>query len=173
VTRYASFAASGEGVPASLAPVLAVMRAAMDAAPGDPGGPGSSDASLAGPGTGSGTPTAHASLREQHAFEIGDRPVIVTRRKPATDAERAPSDAFVGRVASPLVQAVAAIDRAIAAAPLPVVPGDRPPRPVRLYAVSEDGTLVSVPWSDRQEPDAAAHELARLSGRPGHPAFAP
>ena len=181
VPRYASFAASGDRVPASLAPLLAVMRTAMDAAPGGPGsnrdvpltGSGSSDAPLAGPGLGSGAPAAHASLREQHVFEVGDRPVIVTRRKPGTDAERAPSDAFVGRVAAPLVQAVGAIDRAIAAAPLPLVPGDRAPRPVRLYAVSEDGTLVSVPWPDRQKPDAAAHELALLSGRPGHPAFAP
>ncbi len=186
-TRYASFAASGDRVPEVLAPLLAVMRAAMAAAPGtgDAGGadgaggaggadgPSGSDVPLAGPGPGRGAPAAHASLREQHVLEVGDRSVIVTRRKLATDAERAPSDAFVRRVAQPIVQAVAAIDRAIAAAPLPIVPGDRPPRPVRLYAVSEDGTLVSAPWPDRAEPDAAAHELALLSGRPGHPAFAP
>ena len=164
--RYASFAASGDRVPESLAPLLAVMRAALQA-------PTGGDALPAGRDTASGAPGAHASLREQHVLAVGDHPVIVTRRKPATDAERAPSDAFIRRVASPLVQAAAAIDRAIAASPLPPVPGDRPPRPVRLYAVSEDGTLVSAPWPDRAQTDAAAHELALLSGRPGHPAFAP
>jgi PAS domain-containing protein len=170
--RYASFAASGDRVPESLAPLLAVMRAAPMT--GD-------DAPLAGPRpetaarlhAPSGATAAPASLREQHVFEVGDHPVIVTRRRTASDAERAPSDAFIGRVAASLVHATAEIDRAIAALPLPLVPGDRPPRPVRLYAVSEDGTLVSAPWPDRAWPDAAVHELALLSGRPGHPAFAP
>jgi PAS domain-containing protein len=165
-TRYASFAASGDRVPESLAPLLAVMRgAAMTGeaplAAGDVAPPAWSRAIA-----------AHASLREQHAFDVAGHPVIVTRRKTASDAERAPSDAFIRRVAAPLVAAAADIDRALAAAPLPAVPGDRPPRPVRLYAVSEDATLVSAPWPDRA-PDAAAHELALLSSRPGHPAFAP
>ena len=158
-TRYASFAASGERVPESLAPLLDVMRATRMT--GD-------DAPLAGSGTAAG-----ASLREQHVLAVADHPVIVTRRKASGDAERAPSDAFIRRVAQPLVAAAQQIDRAIAASPLPPVPGDRSPRPVRLYAVSEDGTLVSAPWPDRASPDAAAHELALLSGRPGHPAFAP
>jgi PAS domain-containing protein len=73
------------------------------------------------------------------------------------------------------------VDRAIAAAPLPSLPDDRPPRPVRLYAVAEDGTLVSAPWRgpapdsgpESAGGDAAQGELALLGGRPGHPAFAP
>lgn len=163
-TRYAGFAASGSRVPESLAPLLAAMRAATDrdalASPG--GAPAASRVAAAAP----------ASLREQQVLDVAGHPVIVTRRK-AGDAERAPSDAFIERVAAPLVRAAREIDRAIAAAPLPSVPGDRPPRPVRLYAVSEDGTLVSAPWPDLARPDASAHELALLSSRPGHPSFAP
>jgi hypothetical protein len=169
--RYASFAASGDRVPDSLAPLLAVMRAAAmrdarNEMTGD-GPPGAFDERAPD------ATAAHASLREQHVLDVGGHPVIVTRRKTAGADERAPSDTFIARVAAPLVRATAEIDRAIAAAPLPSVPGDRPPRPVRLYAVSEDGTLVSAPWPDRAQPDAAAHELALLSSRPGHPAFAP
>jgi PAS domain-containing protein len=160
-SRYGSFAARGPRVPDALAPLLAVMRAATMS--------GAGAAVHAAPAS----PPARASLREQAVLDVGDRAVIVTRRKTATDGERAASDAFVGRVAASLVQASAAIDRAIADAPLPLVTGDRPPRPVRLYAVSEDGTLVSAPWPERASPDAAAHELALLSGRPEHPAFAP
>lgn len=174
--RYASFAASGDRVPESLAPLLAVMRAAAMAGGDAPlAGPraGPDVAPRTGPRVGNPGLAAHASLREQHVLDVDDHPVIVTRRKPATDAERAPSDGFIGHVASPLVRATAAIDRALAAVSLPPVPGDRPPRPVRLYAVSEDGTLVSAPWPDRAWPDAAAHELTLLSARPGHPAFAP
>jgi len=165
--RYASFASSGDRVPESLAPLLAVMRAA--AMTGDEATP--SAAAPAG-GAGASALAALASLREQQVLDVAGRPVIVTRRKTA-DAERAPSDAFIRRVAAPLVRGAQQIDRAIAAAPLPSVPGDRPPRPVRLYAVAEDGTLVSAPWPDRAGPDAAGHELALLSNRPGHPAFAP
>jgi PAS domain-containing protein len=166
-TRYASFAAIGDRVPESLAPVLAVMRA--QAMTGDtPLAAGDvARAVWSRPGA------EQASLREQHVFDVAGHPVIVTRRKTASEAERAPSDAFIRCVAAPLVHAAAEIDRVLAAAPLPPVPGDRPPRPVRLYAVSEDATLVSAPWRDRGGPDAAVHELALLSSRPGHPAFAP
>ena len=63
------------------------------------------------------------------------------------------------------------------AQPLPAVPGDRPPQPVRVYTVAEDGTLVSAPWrrrrrSDRPAPSTAG--AARCSARgPGLPTFAP
>lgn len=171
--RYASFAASGDRVPESLAPLLAPMLAVARAAPltGDDATPAGSASDASQPR--SDAIAERASLREQRVLEIGGHPVIVTRRKAASDGERAPSDAFLRCVATPLVHTAAEIDRAIAAAPLPPVPGDRPPRPVRLYAVSEDGTLVSAPWPDRARPDTAAHELALLSGRPGYPTFAP
>ena len=169
---YASFAASGERVPDALAPLLAAMRATLaDASPPPP------IAAASGAAAGSAGP----SLREQRVFDLAGHAVVVTRRKAASDAERAPSDGFVADVAPRLVRAADAIDQAIAAVPLPPVPGDRPPRPVRLYAVSEDGTLVSAPWRDRAAAgpaagggsDAAAGELALLSSHPNHPAFAP
>jgi hypothetical protein len=160
--RYASLAASGDRVPASLEPLLDVMLAAPMAEQGMVRG---SDASPRLTATGAG----HGSLREERTFEVDGQPVIVTRRKTRTEAERAPSDAFVRRVASPLVQAGAAIEGAIAGAE---VPNEQRPRPVRLYAILEDGTLVSAPWADRAWPDTAAHELAVLSSRPRYPAFA-
>src|SRR5262245_21562794 len=162
---YASFAASGDRMPDALAPLLAAMRAALDG-----NAASARDAASSGSAASSGNA---ASLREQQVFELAGHPVVVTRRKVASDAERAPSDGFIAHVAPRLVGAVEAIDRAIAAAPLPPVPGDRPPRPVRLYAVGEDGTLVSAPWRDRAGADAAGDELALLSSHPGHPAFAP
>src|SRR5262249_13698653 len=124
-------------------------------------------------GSAGSTAIAAGSLREQRVLALAGHPVVVTRRKAASDAERAPSDGFVAHVAPRLVRGAEAIDRAIAVAPLPPVPGDRPPRPVRLYAVGEDGTLVSAPWRDRAGEDAARDELALLSSHPGHPAFAP
>ena len=161
---YARFAASTGRVPEPLAPLVAVMRAAADAA------------ATAGPGAElrprPPASPARPSLREQQVLDVAGRPVVVTRRKPGSAAERAPSDAFIAEVAPRLARAAGELDRAIAAAPLPPVPGDRPPRPVRLYAVSEDGTLVSAPWPEAAS-DGAARELALLSGRPGHPAFAP
>jgi hypothetical protein len=163
---YASFAASGDRVPDALAPLLAAMRAALDGNAAPPG-------NAASPSSAASSGSARPSLREQRVFELDGHPVVVTRRKAASDAERAPSDGFIAHVAPRLVRAVEVIDRAIAAAPLPPVPGDRPPRPVRLYAVGEDGTLVSAPWRDRAGADAAGDELVLLSSHPGHPAFAP
>jgi hypothetical protein len=174
---YASFAASGDRVPDALAPLLAAMRAALDGTAASSGAAASSG-NAASPDKASSSANASSgnarpSLRAPRVFELDGRPVVVTRRKLAGDAERAPSDGFIAHVAPRLVRAVEAIDRAIAAAPLPPVPGDRPPRPVRLYAVGEDGTLVSAPWRDRAGADAAGDELALLSSHPGHPAFAP
>jgi hypothetical protein len=177
---YASFAASGERVPDALAPLLAAMRATLaDAAARSPnasagGSAARSDIARSSPGaasSASGSP--EPSLREQRVFELAGHALVVTRRKAVSDAERAPSDRFVADVAPRLVRAADVIDQAIAATPLPPVPGDRPPRPVRLYAVSEDGTLVSAPWRDRAVATAAAGELALLSSHPNHPAFAP
>jgi hypothetical protein len=59
------------------------------------------------------------------------------------------------------------------AKPLPATPDDRTPHPVRVYVVSDDGTLVSAPWADDGTPNADARELALLSGRPQLPSFAP
>src|SRR5215470_10333303 len=91
--RYASFAASGDRVPGALAPLLAVMRTATT-------GDARTDAGLAPEPEAS----ARASLREQHVLAVDGHPVIVTRRK-TTGAERAPSDAFIARVAAPLAHA--------------------------------------------------------------------
>jgi hypothetical protein len=66
------------------------------------------------------------------------------------------------------------IVRMLAARPFPAVPAGRAPRPVRLYAVSEDGTLISTPWDEGGEAaDTIDRESSRLGARPGLPAFAP
>jgi PAS domain-containing protein len=48
-------------------------------------------------------------------------------------------------------------------------------RPVRLYALAEDGTLVSLPWAPpgTAENDVPRAEAALLSARPALPSFAP
>jgi PAS domain-containing protein len=134
-----------------------------------------------------------ASLRRQHVVTYGDRSFVVTGRRPIAAPPGDPSEgsqaitralhAMVPMVAS--AADVMARDRAEGRAAWPAVPGDQSPRPVRVYAVSEDGLLVSAPFaigagdpssSTRTTPqaaDATAQELALLSARPGLPTFAP
>ena len=118
---------------------------------------------------------ANDALRRQRLVEFDGQTLVVTRRR-ALDEHGAgsASDAFVRAVVPSLVRAQAGIAAAIGRQSLPAIPGQRPPRPVRAYAVSEDGTLVSAPWDDSGEPGrAAAVELALLGARPGVPTFAP
>src|ERR1044071_220926 len=116
---YASFAASGDRVPDALAPLLAAMRAALDGhaaaasnmATADGAAPSSNaarsdDAASSSTASAGAAPTRAAaatgagpSLREQRVFELAGHPVVVTRRKGASDAERAPSDGFIAHVA--------------------------------------------------------------------------
>ncbi|HEY0781150.1 MAG TPA: hypothetical protein VGE98_01745 [Thermoanaerobaculia bacterium] len=90
------------------------------------------------------------AFRNQRYLEAGGRWLVLTRRatldtSPATDPE-SPANRFLS-VAAPHVAALAAdLDRLLRRRPLPAVPGNRPPRVVRVYALSEDGTLLSAPF---------------------------
>jgi len=164
---YRALAASGDRVPAILQPLADAM------AMSDPGAvPGAAAIHFTEPADG-----PVDSLRRQRLVQYGDRTLVVTRRR-ALDVGEAVTDLssnqFVRAAVPALSLATQAVGRALARDPLPHVPGDRSPRPVRLYAISEDGTLVSAPSDEGAEPvRASTRELALLGARPSLPTFAP
>jgi hypothetical protein len=105
-------------------------------------------------------------LRSQRFLEIGDTWLVVTRRK-ALDAEAAnnPANLFLGRVAPHLLRLGERMGAALAAHPLPAVPGPRAPRVARVYALSEDGTLITLPLGELAADPAARRRAAEDEGR--------
>jgi hypothetical protein len=95
-------------------------------------------------------------LREQGFAELGGFWLVVTRRK-ALDASA--SDRFMERTGPRLLRLGQRLGAALAARPLPAVPGRVPPRVARVYALSEDGTLVSMPLAELT-PDPKARRRA-------------
>jgi hypothetical protein len=171
---YRQFASASDGMPAPLEGAFNAMRTSA----GDP----SAAARVRWLGTASSSDST--SLRTQRLLVFDGRTFVVTRRR-ALEAARpdaADADGMIRWAAVLLADATARVDRELADRPLPAVPGDRSPHPVRLYLVAEDGTLVSAPWDDRrtdagpgpgQVESVAERELALLSARPGLPTFAP
>jgi hypothetical protein len=166
-TRYARLWADGETAPPELAPVLPAMRT-VAAFPGgriEPRGEAGDTPNAASPRSTSSIrpfPQAGASRRTLSMVDAGGSTLVVTRRR---GLESAPSsNGFVERFAGPMSQAGPTIERTLGAG-----------RPVRLYAVAEDGTLLSLPW-----PSAAGTgeevgrlEALKLAARPALPSFAP
>ena len=144
-------------VPPPFAPIHRVL-----ATPPDPPGPAA--ARLLPPESAAGA----AELRVQRFLEVDGRWLVVTRRRaldaPALDEASSPSDRFLARAAPHLLRLAADLRRALAERPLPALPGDRPPRVVRLYALAEDGTLVSLPLATAPGP-AAERRAALAEGR--------
>jgi PAS domain-containing protein len=113
------------------------------------------------------------SLRRQEFLELDRRWLVVTRRQALASGEPAgelahpgnPSDRFLSRLAPRLLAANADLSRELLRRPLPALPGGRPPRVVRLYALSEDGTLLSLPLPGRPLDPKASRRAARLEGR--------
>jgi PAS domain-containing protein len=164
---YRSLATAADDVPESLSGVLAALRSSALTRPADDLGRAPSAP----------IDDASPSLRRQHLVEYHGRTLALTRSRLA-DAEPPGADTssnrFLRSTVPVLIAAQAAIDLSIAGAALPAVPGSAPPRPVRVYAVSEDGTLVSAPWTEGVgDARAADRELTLLSARPGVPTFAP
>jgi hypothetical protein len=170
---YRQFATASEGVPPPLERVRDVIRETRvdPAATGRVRWLGASESSDAG------------SLRSQRLIVFDGSMFAVTRRR-ALDAAANPSQETsddVVRWAAVLLRGGSEnVVRALADRLLPSVPGNRPPYPVRLYVVAEDGTLISAPTGlgEADHPDnnlsaAAERELALLSARPGVPTFAP
>jgi PAS domain-containing protein len=158
---YRSLVAPSARVPDALAPIATALTAAPTRPPDARPvhfGPVSPDTS---------------SLRRERLVTSADRTFIVTRRRwlDADEREDTESNRLVRALVPILADRQAAIARVLGARPLPSVPDTTPPRPVRVYAVAEDGTLVSTPWAS--DGAAVTAEAAVLTGRAGLPSFAP
>lgn len=151
-STFRSLADEADAVPGELQAAAQAMRAVV-ASPADAGMPPASEP------VASGGP----SRRAVALLTTAGQPFVVTRRHVL---ERdASSNGFVARVVAPMAGARARIDGALRGTA----------RPVRLYALGEDGTLVSLPWpaATGQASDAARDEALQLSSRPALPSFAP
>jgi hypothetical protein len=120
------------------------------------------------------------SLRSQRFVELGDRWFAATRRTALESADLAdlsnPSNRFLTATTPRLLALSEELPRVLARHPLPLLPGSRPPRVVRLYALAEDGTLVSLPITpppfDRQANRRAALAEGRgFRNSPERPTF--
>src|SRR6185295_9381403 len=89
------------------------------------------------------------SLRRQSYLELDRHWFAVTRRaaleSPDLSDSANASNRFLIAATPRLLALSEALPKVLAENPLPALPGSRPPRIVRLYALSEDGTLVSLP----------------------------
>jgi hypothetical protein len=165
-SHYRSFAAATDRVPDELQGALGALRRGV-----------SSPTSGAIAAIASTNPPADDSLRRQRLVAHDGATFVVTRRR-ALDvpdlAAASASNHFIASAVRVLAGAGREVARELQARPLATTPSRQPPRPVRLYAVSEDGTLVSAPWDNRgTDAHAVDRELALLGARPGLPAFAP
>lgn len=119
------------------------------------------------------TPDAPVSIRRQHRLLVGGRTLVVTRRR-ALDGNEA-SHRFLVWAGNLLVTQDFVLRQD--PAHFRPAPGLTGPRVVRLYAIHEDGTLVSLPWIDHpggiEESSLTNQELNTLSMRANLPAFAP
>ena len=171
--RFRAFATAGNTVPGDLTGVLTAMRQGLaESSASEPievVTPTVTQPPTLTPRATAGKP----SLREEALMTARGHRVVLTRRRDS-GARDPVSDPFVRAAVSALAHATENIAASLRAKPLPATPDDRTPHPVRLYAVLEDGTLVSAPWAaDDETAHADARELALLSGRPQLPSFAP
>lgn len=106
-------------------------------------------------------------FRAQRFAELDGRWLVVTRRKALDQggATGEASDRFLARIGPHLLRLAGRLGPAIAARPLPAAPGPRPPRIVRLYGLSEDGTLVSFPLAELNGDPEARRRAALAEGR--------
>jgi hypothetical protein len=159
--RFRAFAASGGTVPDDLTGVLAAMRQGLA------DGSASESITVVKP-----IAAQSGSLREEAVMAARGHRLVLTRRRDSSTSDLA-GDSFVRITASALAVATDDVAASLRARPLPSTPDDRVPHPVRLYAVSDDGTLMSSPWASDGSSNVDARELALLSGRPQLPSFAP
>jgi PAS domain-containing protein len=113
--------------------------------------------------------TAPFSLRTQSYIELDRRWFVATRRTALDSRDLAdlanPSNRFLAAATPHLLALSEELPRVLGAHPLPPLPGGRPPRVVRLYAISEDGTLVSLPQTRTPFDPAAGRRAALEEGR--------
>jgi hypothetical protein len=108
-------------------------------------------------------------LRVQRYVELHGRWFALTRRR-TLDREdlgdlEAPANRFLLYATHHLLAVGDALQAELDRHPLPPVPGRRPPRLVRVYAVSEDGTLVSAPLAGDPADPASRRAAALGEGR--------
>ena len=120
------------------------------------------------PATALGDPPGPLGLRGQGFVALAGRWLVVTRRTALDPPDPAspihPSDRFLAAASPHLAALASALPGVLVRHPLPALPGARPPRVVRLYALSEDGTLVSLPLAPSGDA-AAARRAAVAEGR--------
>ena len=141
-----------ERIPSDLEAASIAMRVALASS--------SSDATLPAQTV---LPEPPGSRRSLSLVSAADRMFVVTRRHGLEQS--AESNGFIARLVGPMGAAQAQLDEALRGVG----------RPVRLYAIGEDGTLVSMPWPLAGEsPDVIARaEALQLSSQPALPSFAP
>jgi hypothetical protein len=150
-------------VPPSLAAIRDLLAAPVDLpAVSGLSAPRWAGAGALGPDPAGGRSTLQ--FRAQRFVEIDGTWLVVTRRK-ALDTPDNPSDRFLGSVAPRLLRLGERLGAALAAHPLPSVPGPVPPRVARVYALSEDGTLVTLPLGELTSDLAARRRAAADEGR--------
>ena len=149
---FARLSDDADFVPAELGPAAAVMRQVATARGGGVSRPSFVPLSPEGPS------------RRALSLVSGPGATFVVTRRHALEQD-ASSDGFVARVLAPMSAARAPLDAALGGTA----------RPVRLYALAEDGTLVSLAWPPAEEAagDPARAEALQLSSRPALPSFAP
>ncbi|HEV2843214.1 MAG TPA: hypothetical protein VG477_00070, partial [Thermoanaerobaculia bacterium] len=101
--------------------------------------------------------------------ELDRRWFAATRRAALDSADLSdlsnPSNRFLDRATPHLLAMSEALPRVLARNPLPALPGSSPPRVVRLYALSEDGTLVSLPLTPGPFDPEASRQAAIREGQ--------
>jgi hypothetical protein len=151
-STFARLADEAEVVPPELLPAAEAMRTVLASA--------SKTSDLPVP---SGLAQNGRSRRALSILATDGSTFVVTRRHAL---EKDPgSNGFVSRLLVPMAAARRPLDAALGGIA----------RPVRLYALGEDGTLVSLPWpASGETPEATARsEALQLSSRPSLPSFAP
>jgi hypothetical protein len=108
-------------------------------------------------------PQASVSRRSLSLITSAGRTFVVTRRHGLEN--NADSNGFIARLLAPMGEAQTRLDDAVRGVA----------RPVRLYVLAEDGTLVSLPWpfAGETKEGAARAEALQLSSQPALPSFAP
>ena len=156
-------------VPPSLAAIRDLLAAPVDLpAVSGANAPRWADAGSLGTDPAGGPAGGRAPLqfRAQRFVEIDGSWLVVTRRKALDEAgSPTPSDRFLERVSPRLLRLGQRLGAALAAHPLPAVPGPVPPRVARVYALSEDGTLVTLPLGELTGDLAARRRAAAAEGR--------
>ncbi|HEY2291590.1 MAG TPA: ATP-binding protein [Thermoanaerobaculia bacterium] len=125
------------------------------------------------PPTDLGEPAMSSPLRTQSFVELDGHWLAATRRTALDSRDLIalanPSNRFLALATPHLAALSEELPRVLREHPLPAFPGSRPPRVIRLYALSEDGTLVSLPLAQSRR--AVLEEGREFRGSPERPTF--